>query len=163
MSKCCSAKSKIEACSLTIPACTSSLTPRNQSRTSVATWSLRLLPVCKRLPASPILSVKRFSIFKCTSSKSSSHSNLSALISAKISFKPFSIALISALEIMPCALSICACASEPCISTSANRLSKLMDAVYFLTNSATGSLKRPDQLLAFLFKLLFCKTTLFNY
>ena len=46
---------------------------------------------------------------------------------------------------MPCAPSICACAIEPAISNVAKRLSKLTDAVYFFTSSATGSLKRPDQ------------------
>jgi hypothetical protein len=30
-----------------------SISPRSHSRTSVATWSLRLRPVCSRLPASP--------------------------------------------------------------------------------------------------------------
>ena len=151
VSACCSAKSKSEICKLLILANTSSVVARNHKRTSVATWSLRLLPVCKRLPASPILSVRRFSMFKCTSSKSSNHSNLPALISAKISPKPDSIAITSVCAIMPCAPSMRACAIEPAISNSAKRLSKLTEAVYCLTNSATGSLNRPDQLSAFLF------------
>ncbi len=52
-----------------------SISPRSHRRTSVATWSLRLRPVCRRLPASPTSAVRRASMFRCTSSRSSFHSN----------------------------------------------------------------------------------------
>ena len=49
---------------------------------SVATWSLRERPVCRRLPASPTSAVRRFSMLRCTSSRSSDHSNLPDSISS---------------------------------------------------------------------------------
>ena len=61
-----------------------SISPRSHRRTSVATWSLRLRPVCRRLPASPTSCVRRASMFRCTSSRSSFHSNWPASISGRI-------------------------------------------------------------------------------
>ncbi len=57
----------------------SSIAARRYRRMSVATWSLRERPVCSRLPASPTSSVRRFSMFRCTSSRSSSHSKLAGV------------------------------------------------------------------------------------
>jgi hypothetical protein len=51
-----------------------SISDTSHRRTSVATWSLRLRPVCRRLPASPTSWVSRASMFRCTSSRSSFHS-----------------------------------------------------------------------------------------
>ena len=101
-----------------------SISPRNHKRTSVATWSLRLRPVCRRLPASPTKVVKRASMFRCTSSKSSFHSKLPASISMLIWAKPFWMEAKSSLEMIFCAASMSACAKEPAISACHKRLSK---------------------------------------
>ena len=113
VSKWVSAKSNKLSCSLRKPNNNWSVVARSQSLTSVATWSFRLRPVCKRFPASPILSVRRFSIFKCTSSKSNNHSNWPASTSCRISANPTSIARTSSALIIFCAPNICACAKEP--------------------------------------------------
>jgi hypothetical protein len=46
---------------------------------SVATWSLRLRPVCRRLPASPTSAVRRFSMLRWTSSSSIAPGEFAAL------------------------------------------------------------------------------------
>ena len=51
---------------------------RSHSRMSVATWSLRERPVCRRLPASPTSAVSRASMLRCTSSRSRDHDELAA-------------------------------------------------------------------------------------
>ena len=53
-----------------------SIASRSHRRTSVATWSLRERAVCSRLPASPTSSVRRRSMLRCTSSRSSDHCEL---------------------------------------------------------------------------------------
>ena len=69
------------------PRC-ASIAPRSHSRTSVATWSLRERPVCRRLPASPTSAVSRFSMLRCTSSRSSDQANVPAAISSRIVARP---------------------------------------------------------------------------
>ncbi|CFU00382.1 Uncharacterised protein [Bordetella pertussis] len=96
---------------------------------SVATWSLRERPVCRRLPASPTSSTRRFSMFRCTSSRSSSHWNEPASISERICCMPRWMSARSWAEMMPCAASMSACASEPRMSWRAMRLSKSTEAV----------------------------------
>jgi hypothetical protein len=60
----------------------SSIASRSHRRMSVATWSLRERPVCRRLPASPTSAVRRFSMLRCTSSSASFHSKAPDSISS---------------------------------------------------------------------------------
>ena len=70
---CFSACSTSTRCSATSSLLNSSISPRSHRRTSVATWSLRLRPVCRRLPAMPTSSVVARPTLRCTSSRSSFH------------------------------------------------------------------------------------------
>jgi hypothetical protein len=56
---------------------------------SVATWSLRLRPVCRRLPASPTRAVRRFSMFRWTSSSSRFQLNSPRSISPNLGHAAF--------------------------------------------------------------------------
>ena len=57
VSVCCSARSSSAVCSALMRPSRSSIAWRRYRRTSVATWSLRERPVCRRLPASPTSAV----------------------------------------------------------------------------------------------------------
>ena len=122
-----------------------SISPRSHRRRSVATWSLRDRPVCRRLPASPTSAVSRFSMLRCTSSSAIDQAKRPARMSARISVRPRSIAARSSREITPFAASIRACASDPSMSASASRRSKPTDAWNRATRSDIGSANRPDQ------------------
>ena len=91
------------------------------SRTPVATWSLRERPVCRRLPASPIRSVSTDSTFMCTSSSDTRHSKAPASMSARMASSPETMASRSASLSTPTSASIVACAIEPRMSCFANR------------------------------------------
>jgi hypothetical protein len=106
-----------------------SIASRSHRRMSVATWSLRLRPVCRRLPASPTSAVRRFSMFRCTSSSSRFQANSPRSISPAICAMPRSISTRSCAPMMPWRASIFACASEPRISWAAMRWSKSTLAV----------------------------------
>jgi hypothetical protein len=115
---------------ITVPPCSSAILiaavtrpfmPSTTSRTmslryilkSVATWSLRLLPVCSLPPAGPIISVRRNSTLVCMSSRPGSRTNLPFSRSSQILFRPPMTASASSAGIIPQALSILAWAREP--------------------------------------------------
>ena len=83
-----SAMVRITSCSARIAPAMSSSASRSQSRTAVATWSLRDRPVCRRLPASPIRSVSTDSTFMCTSSSDVRHSKRARLDVGEDAFEP---------------------------------------------------------------------------
>ena len=86
------------------------------SRVSVATWSLRERPVCRRLPASPMRRVSSPSIAMWMSSSSMRNGNVPASISPSISVSPLTMSSQSPWEMIPCLASMRACAMEPAIS-----------------------------------------------
>ena len=92
-----------------------------QVATDVRLW---LRPVCRRLPASPTSWVRRASMFRCTSSRSSFHSKAPDSISSLICAMPRWMEAWSEAEMMPCAASISACARLPAMSACHRRLSK---------------------------------------
>src|SRR5690606_608759 len=122
-----------------------SISSRSHRRMSVATWSLRLRPVCSFLPVMPMRSVRRASMFMCTSSRSTRQSNWPASISAWMSLSPAMIASRSSAFSTPACSSMVAWAIEPMMSWRYRRLSKSTEAVKRATKASTGSLKRPPQ------------------
>src|SRR5579862_1342735 len=124
-----------------------SISARSHSRMSVATWSLRERAVCSLFPASPTISVRRCSMLKCTSSRSSDHSKRPDRISFTIFAMPRSIAARSAAEMSFARASMRACAREPSMSNSARRLSKGTEALKRRVRPSMGSAKRPDHAL----------------
>ena len=122
-----------------------SISPRSHSRRSVATWSLRERPVCRRLPASPTSAVRRFSMLRCTSSSPTDHGEAAGVdLGADLAH-----AALDRVEVVAGdhadAASMRACASEPSMSASARRRSKPTEAWKRATRSDIGSAKRPDQ------------------
>ncbi len=79
VSVCAAARSTSARCRSTSRAAIRSISSRSQRRTSVATWSLRERPVCRRLPASPASSIRRASMLRWTSSRSTLPVELAAL------------------------------------------------------------------------------------
>jgi hypothetical protein len=96
---------------------------------SVATWSLRERPVCRRLPASPTSSVRRRSMLRCTSSSSIDQGKPPARISADLRHAALDILQILLRQHADRACSMRACASEPWMSNSASRRSNSTEAV----------------------------------
>ena len=95
---------------------------------SVATWSLRERPVCRRAPGVPMSAVRAFSTAMWTSSSFTSQAKAPFEIWPEIFSRPASIAAASSFEIMPCLASILACAREPLMSSCAIALSSSSDA-----------------------------------
>src|SRR3989344_2557644 len=141
----CSATSTSDTCSSLSKSPIRSISPRSHKRTSVATWSLRLRPVCRRLPASPTSWVRRASMFRCTSSRSSFHSKAPDSISCVICAMPRWMEAWSEAEMMPCAASISACARLPAISACHRRLSKKTPVAERLARALMGSENNADQ------------------
>lgn len=115
------------------------------SRVSVATWSLRERPVCRRLPASPMRRVSSPSIAMWMSSSSIWKGNDPASISPSISSRHPTMASQSPWEMMRCLASMRACAFEPAISCLYRCLSTGSDAPNSCVATATSSLNRPPQ------------------
>ena len=112
---------------------------------SSATWSLRLRAVCRRAPASPIFSVRAASTFMWMSSSSVWNWKVPASISARISFRPFSIWATSSWLMIPVLPSICAWAMLPRISSLYSRWSYSMEALNASTRALVSLLNRPPQ------------------
>ena len=146
VSVCCSAKSSKPLCKRTNRAMILSVSSRSHRRISVATWSLRLRPVCSFLPTAPTISVRRDSTFICTSSSAIDQLNSPASISRSTCCRPsIIVATSSALKISH-SLSMVACAIEPWISCRAKRWSKPTEAVKAATKLSVASLKRPPHI-----------------
>ena len=118
---------------------------------STAHWSLRLRPVCKRPPASPISSVRRFSIFIWISSRATENGNSPLSIWPLIFVKPATIASRSASEIIFCFASIVAWALLPAISSAYILASKAIEDVKSSTALSVPFVKRPPHNLAIIY------------
>ena len=116
---------------------------RTQSRKSVATWSLRLRPVCSRLPASPTRSTRRASMFMWMSSSSATKGNRPASISAAIPSSPPRIAVSSTSSITPARASMAAWARLPLMSWRHILRSKPMEALMSCMITEGPRAKRP--------------------
>ena len=118
---------------------------RTYIRKSRATWSLRERAVWSRLPASPMRAVSRASTFIWISSLSAVNSTFPASMSARMDWRPCTMAAPSSAERMPVAASILAWAMEPVISSLYSRWSKEIDAFSSFTRASVSLPKRPDQ------------------
>ena len=131
---------------ITSASCASSpsIASRTQRRKSVATWSLRLRAVCSRLPASPMRSVSRASMFMWMSS--------SAVVKGK---RPASISCGDGVQAVPdrllvgrveharsCA-SMAAWAREPRMSCRHSLRSKPIEALMACMTADGPAAKRP--------------------
>ena len=90
----------------------------------MATWSLRLRPVCSRAPAAPMRSVSTRSIAMWTSSSArSQRERAGARSRGRSAESPASMASASASVMTPCLASMRACAIEPRMSSAHRRSS----------------------------------------
>ncbi len=117
----------------------------SHSRTSVATWSLRLRPVCSLPATGPIRSVSRRSMALWISSSAAPASALcgSAAISARTASSPATIRSRSSPVSSPARAIVLAQASEPVISASHSRQSKGSDALKRTMSGSFAALNRP--------------------
>ena len=120
----------------------------HQRRRSVATWSLRLRPVCSRAPAGPASSVTRRSIAVCTSSSVGAKANVPAASSPATWSSASRTAATSVPSSKPARPSPRTCACEPRTSCGHRRWSNGRLAVYARSSSAGPDANRPCQRVA---------------
>ena len=112
---------------------------------SVATWSLRLRPVCRRAPGVPMLRVRAPSTAMWMSSSLTSQAKSPLAIWPEMSARPASMACWSASEMMPCSASILAWARLPAMSCCAMALSTSRDAPNSCVKASTPFSNLPPQ------------------
>ena len=121
---------------------------RRYRRTVVLTWSLRLRPMWRRAPVAPHFSMRRDSMFMCTSSSDTFGVKSPLLISSAIPRRFSSIVSASFASRSPVCASILTCATLPRMSAKAMRQSRSSDWVKFMTASSVSCAKRPFHILA---------------
>ena len=120
-----------------------SIASRTHRRKSVATWSFRLRAVCSRLPASPMRSVSRASMFMWMSSSATSKAKRPVSISCAITSRPAPIAASSSADSSPIFASIAAWAREPRMSCRHSLRSNPMEALMSCMITDGPPAKRP--------------------
>mmetsp|Transcript_3085 Transcript_3085/g.9212 ORF Transcript_3085/g.9212 Transcript_3085/m.9212 type:complete len:254 (-) Transcript_3085:1071-1832(-) len=124
----------------------SATSARSHSRKSVATWSLRDRPVCRRPATSvPTWSPRRRSLAVWMSSSPSTSSNVPAAHSARTSPMPEAMALACAASRRPTRSSAAAYALEPAKSAAHNFLSNGSELLKSSIVSSVASPKAPPQ------------------